>query len=429
MSTGTTLTLAQHSKILTSSEQHGTLHAYEKTFDRITTRTEKPLEIVGRARYNVSTSDDPIITSLADKSTAQVYATDSILSVLMCAPRSLNSWDIVLEHRNGAVFLDKRDGGPFDFITVNENAFEAPPDSDDAENINTASNLSLEATYINANFAGQVIAPKGKFTPSPNPFYSAEDESEPLASCLYKYRKFDLGMNEEDEYSLVVRAEVDAYLDKKDRHATIKALNEYDPRVTGAKTLDWRKNLDTQKGAIVAGEMKNNSAKLARWAVQGYLAGAEIMKMGYVSCPLLITYCKTHLVLILYLSIARSCHLSFPAMVEQFYAPVISLSTPAIRILVAITGAFIDTSNRASLTRSYITRANPRDAQRHSIVGVQSYKPTDFARQMNVSLSNGWGIVRSIVDLVRKKDEGKYVLVKDPNNVSIRLFPHPGWKY
>ena len=116
-------------------------------------------------------------------------------------------------------------------------------------------------------------------------------------------------------------------------------------------------------------------------------------------------------------------------MVEQFYAPVISLSTPAIRILVAITGAFIDTSNRALLTRSYITRANPRDAQRHSIVGVQSYKPTDFARQMNVSLSNGWGIVRSIVDLVRKKDEGKYVLVKDPNNVSIRLFPHPGWKY
>jgi translation initiation factor 3 subunit D len=205
----------------------------------------------------------------------------------MCAPRSLNSWDIVLEKRNGAVFLDKRDGGPFDFITVNENAFEAPADSDDAENINSASNLSLEATYINANFAGQVIASKGKFTPSPNPFYSAEDESEPLASCLYKYRKFDLSLDgdAEDEYSLVVRAEVDAYLGPdKTKHTTIKALNEYDPRATGAKTLDWRKFLDTQKGAIVAGEMKNNSAKLARWAVQSYLAGAEMMKMGYVFC-------------------------------------------------------------------------------------------------------------------------------------------------
>ena len=41
----------------------------------------------------------------------------------------------------------------------------------------------------------------------------------------------------------------------------------------------------------------------------------------------------------------------------------------------------------------------------------------DFARQMNVSLANGWGIVRTIADLVLKEPEGKYVLVKDPNNV------------
>src|SRR6478735_6666079 len=66
----------------------------------------------------------------------------------------------------------------------------------------------------------------------------------------------------------------------------------------------------------------------------------------------------------------------------------------------------------------YISRANPRDAQRHVIVGVQSYKPTDFARQMNVSITNGWGIVRTIADLALKQPEGKYVLVKDPNNVS-----------
>lgn len=38
---------------------------------------------------------------------------------------------------------------------------------------------------------------------------------------------------------------------------------------------------------------------------------------------------------------------------------------------------------------------------------------------MNVSLANGWGIVRTISDLVLKQPEGKYVLVKDPNNVSL----------
>jgi len=37
---------------------------------------------------------------------------------------------------------------------------------------------------------------------------------------------------------------------------------------------------------------------------------------------------------------------------------------------------------------------------------------------MAVSLANGWGIVRMIVDLCMKQPEGRYVLVKDPNNVS-----------
>lgn len=203
----------------------------------------------------------------------------------MCAPRSVNSWDIILERRGNSLFMDKRDGGSFDFLTVNENATDPPADSDDPDNINSPANLSLEATYINQNFSSQVISPSSKpFEPKANPFYSAEEETEPLASCLYKYRKFDLSTSSEEgeEVGIVVRTEVDAYLAKKNQHVTIKALNEYAgaKSTVGAKSLDWRKNLDTQKGAIVAGEMKNNSAKLARWAVQSYLAGAELMKMG-----------------------------------------------------------------------------------------------------------------------------------------------------
>jgi translation initiation factor 3 subunit D len=43
----------------------------------------------------------------------------------------------------------------------------------------------------------------------------------------------------------------------------------------------------------------------------------------------------------------------------------------------------------------------------------------DFAAQLNVSLANGWGIVRTVADLCLKMPEGKYVLVKDPNKVSV----------
>jgi len=52
-------------------------------------------------------------------------------------------------------------------------------------------------------------------------------------------------------------------------------------------------------------------------------------------------------------------------------------------------------------------------------------RPMDFAAQLNVSLANGWGIVRTVADLCLKMPEGKYVLVKDPNKPVIRLYAVP----
>jgi len=43
------------------SDSYGRLFAYNKTFDRITTKTERPLQPVDRIKYNPTTSDDPII--------------------------------------------------------------------------------------------------------------------------------------------------------------------------------------------------------------------------------------------------------------------------------------------------------------------------------------------------------------------------------
>lgn len=76
-----------------------------------------------------------------------------------------------------------------------------------------------------------------------------------------------------------------------------------------------------------------------------------------------------------------------------------------------------------SLNR-YISRANARDNTRHVILSTASMRPTDFAAQLNVSLANGWGIVRTVTDMCMKMPEGKYVLVKDPNKVRrLRMFP------
>ena len=55
------------------------------------------------------------------------------------------------------------------------------------------------------------------------------------------------------------------------------------------------------------------------------------------------------------------------------------------------------------------------------------YKPREFAAQMNLNLNNGWAIVRTFVDMVQKTEdsEGKFIMVKDPNKPTIRLYQVP----
>ncbi|KAI1341486.1 eukaryotic translation initiation factor 3 subunit D [Xylariaceae sp. FL0016] len=349
-------------------ENYGFLYYYDRSFDKAPVKsTERRLTALDRATYNVTTSSDPVIQELAEKDEATIFATDSILSMLMCSTRSVYPWDIVIVRQGNKVFIDKRDNATLDMVTVNENAADAPLEASDGnkDNVNLPAALAEEATYINHNFANQVVlesASQKVYMPHDNPFYNAAEETEPAASKAYKYRKFDLSTSDEEPVYLVVRTEIDAVqknaINGEDQFMTVKALNEFDNKAQGSGgALDWRTKLVSQRGAVVATEMKNNSVKLARWTVQSILAKADVMKIGFVS------------------------------------------------------------------------RANPKTNDKHVILGVIGWKPKDFANQMNLSLSNGWGIVRTIADMCLKRDEGKFVLVKDPNKSILRLYEVPAGSF
>ncbi|KAL9099302.1 MAG: hypothetical protein Q9163_005180 [Psora crenata] len=346
-------------------DSYGFLYYYDRTYDKPPVKnTERKLNVVDRAAYNVTTSSDPIIQELADKDEATVFATDNILSMLMCAPRSVYSWDLVITRQGNKIYFDKRDGSTLDMISVNENAADAPLEASEGnkDSINFPGALALEATFINHNFANQVVmeSDTSKLEMAhENPFYNPSEETEALASKAYKYRRFDLSLEkDEDPLHLILRTEIDAVVKNTisgdDQYLTLKALNEFDHKAQGSGgALDWRTKLSSQRGAVVATEMKNNSCKLARWTTQAILANADVMKLGFVS------------------------------------------------------------------------RINPKAPNHHVILGVVGYDPRKFAEQMNLNLANGWGIVRTIVDMVRGMKDGRYVLVKDPNKPLLRLYEVP----
>lgn len=82
----------------------GTLEYYDKTYDRINVKNEKPLQKIDRIVHTVTTTDDPVIRRLS-KTVGNVFATDAILATIMCSTRSNYSWDIVIEKVGKIILL------------------------------------------------------------------------------------------------------------------------------------------------------------------------------------------------------------------------------------------------------------------------------------------------------------------------------------
>jgi len=340
----------------------GTLHNYNKEFDRVTVKMERPLRRFEDLNFfNVSTSDDPIMQEYVQEDpTVTVVATDHVLACLIAAARSQYSWDIVVSKIGGKLIFDKRDGSHIDFLTVNETASDQP-NNDEPNHINAPTKLGQEASCINQNFSQIVLDPKAdaEVMERKNPFDDDEDEDDGTraASGAYRYRKFTLPGNpkEDNEFNknpvnLVVRTEVNCRLPgAADSYVSVKALNEFDPKQGTA----WRTHLESQRGAVLATELKNNAFKLGRWTAQAMLAGCDTIKVGYVS------------------------------------------------------------------------RVLPSDPWTHTILGVQTHFTDGFAAQIGMTRNNVWGIIRSIIDVVMAFEDGKYLLLKDPTKPVMRIYEVP----
>jgi len=239
--------------------------------------------------FNVSTSDDPHLADmLQSEENVTMIATDHVLACLVAAARSVYSWDLVVTKIQGKLIFDKRNGSHVDFLSVNETAQE-PPNNDDQQSINAPVKLSQEASCINQNFSQMVLDMNNcKEMEHANPFEEEGDDTM-VASGAYRYRKIMLPGNPKSEneferqaVGMIVRTEVNCQMPdaRGDKGlVSVKALNEYDPKLN----YSWKNCLETQRGAVLATELKNNAFKLGRWTAQAILAGCDTMKIGYVS--------------------------------------------------------------------------------------------------------------------------------------------------
>lgn len=348
----------------------GSLRYYDRSFDRITVKNAKPLKSFDDVDFSaVNTTLDPVIRRIASSGVGSVFATSSILSLLMVAPRSVQSWDIVVQRIGGKLFMETREGSLVNYPTVNETSHDAPKDEkalQPEEAVNSYQRLAVEAATINHNFSQAVLLPKESGTydfPEPYPFDEEPDEDNSehprkRASAAYRYRKWTLGSGE-NAITVVARCEVSSACmptrpGASPEFLSVKTLNEYFDR-NARQSTDWRAKLDAQRGAVLGTEVKNNANKLARWTAEAVLADVSQIKFGFVS------------------------------------------------------------------------RVKAQEPSPHIILGTQMYRPKEFAAQINLNRRNMWGILKQIIDLCYKHidDRGKAVILKDPNKAVLRLYLVP----
>ena len=161
-----------------------------------------------------------------------------------------------------------------------------------------------------------------------NPYFDADEaeEGHRPAAVAYRYRRFAMP----GDIKVVARTTLHGVLRKRGvpQLVSLCTLNEWDPKAAG--TTEWRKTIDVQRGALLAMEIKNNAQRVAKYTMAALLAGADTLRLGFVS------------------------------------------------------------------------RVTRTDAENHVLLGVTAVQPAAFATQLALLPHNAWGVLRWLVETVRK---------------------------
>ena len=73
----------------------------------------------------------------------------------------------------------------------------------------------------------------------------------------------------------------------------------------------------------------------------------------------------------------------------------------------------------------YVSRTNSSSAYEHVVLGTQFFEPKALATQIALNINTMWGIIKMLCDLLMNQPDGKFVLLKDPNKPTMRLYSVP----
>ena len=74
-------------------------------------------------------------------------------------------------------------------------------------------------------------------------------------------------------------------------------------------------------------------------------------------------------------------------------------------------------ANADEIKLGWVSRVSPRDPNTNSIIAITKHPSAEFAHEVGIDVAKAWGTLKYLFDIFRKLDDGKFVILRDPNRV------------
>lgn len=268
----------------------GEISCYNHTWDKSTGKKPKPLKNFEGHTFEESLFDDPVMVELIEQNVADIYTTDVVAAVLMCATKSNYSWDVEIKKFDDKIFIDKRQDDPenniLNFQTQDETSLDHQPYDD--QSMNGIKPLMQEAQRINNSWLNQCLSddPTGQIQmENENPFL--EDENQVATRVGYVYKIWKLQEENLAEgikmKKICIRCSVHTNTGALKENGEKALMNVYALNEHSLERSNWRGTIDNSIVPCLNFEVTNNSYRVSRYLVQSILSDVDFIKFAFIS--------------------------------------------------------------------------------------------------------------------------------------------------
>lgn len=238
----------------------------------------KPIPIKMRSQFKrnlVSASDDPHMKTFE----GDVFITGELMAALMTCNFAKLSFDFIVTKEDDKLYFDLRSESNLHTPQPDEGCARFIVKEAAGEKYLKA--IAEEADKLGKSFHRFCLNHKADATMGVDGPSDFDNQFKQLNSTSYMYKRYTIGGNSDDPYTIVTRLRADGY-DLDGNPVLICPTTQHSFRKS-YQASEWNKEIARKFGACKSTDVKNNRFRYCRWALEATLGDIDSLVLGFIS--------------------------------------------------------------------------------------------------------------------------------------------------